>query len=427
MGLQNDRGRWYFVKRVPKRFAHLDARVLVRVALHTDSQTVARTRAPETESALFAYWDALAAGRTDDALAQYQAARALAMARGFAYRPQAELATPAGLDDLLARLAALARPGGAVAPYAEAAALLGTVDRPRVPLSTLLAEYFDLTTDRLVGKSESQIHRWHLPRRRAVQNFVAVIGDKAIEEITRDDTLEFRRWWRDKIDAEGLNPHSANKDFQHLGDLFRTVCELKGLPLENQFKGLRFKEKAAEQFPFSVDWIRDRILAPGALAGMGAEARDVLLVMVNTGARPSEIIGARGEDFALADAVPHLRIRAHEGRGLKTDQSRRDLPLLGVSRDAAARLATAGGPVHYRDRNASWSATVNKYLGEHGLRETPDHSSYGLRHSFEDRLLEAGVDDRIRAELMGHKYGRPAYGKGGSLEIKQEAIARIAL
>jgi integrase len=91
------------------------------------------------------------------------------------------------------------------------------------------------------------------------------------------------------------------------------------------------------------------------------------------------------------------------------------------------KVAAAGGSVHYRDRNASWSATVNKYLGEHGLRETPDHSSYGLRHSFEDRLLEAGVDDRIRAELMGHKYARPAYGKGGSLEIKREAVARIAI
>lgn len=232
----------------------------------------------------------------------------------------------------------MARPGGAVAPYAEAAALLGTVDRPRVPFSALLADYFDQTTDRLAGKSEAQIHRWHLPRRRAVQNFIEVIGDKAIDEITRDDALEFRRWWRDRIAAEGLNPRSANKDFQHLGDLFRTICELRGFPLENQFRGLRFKEKAAEQFPFSVDWIRGHILAPGALDGMGAEARDVLLVMVNTGARPSEIIGARGEDFAITDAVPHLRVRAHEGRELKTDQSRRDLPLLGVSHDAAARL-----------------------------------------------------------------------------------------
>ena len=60
-------------------------------------------------------------------------------------------------------------------------------------------------------------------------------------------------------------------------------------------------------------------------------------------------------------------------------------------------------------------------------RETPKHTAYSLRHSFEDRMAEAAIDDRIRAELMGHKYARPDYGRGGSLETRQKAIERIAL
>ncbi len=67
----------------------------------------------------------------------------------------------------------------------------------------------------------------------------------------------------------------------------------------------------------------------------------------------------------------------------------------------------------YRSSSASLSTTVNKFLRSNGLMETPDHSLYGLRHSFEDRLLAAGLDERIRRDLFGHALNRERYGKGG--------------
>jgi hypothetical protein len=259
MGITNDRGRFYFVKRVPRRFQHIDPRSQVRVALHTDSREEARRKAPQVEAGLLAYWEALAAGNGDDAAAQYRAARALAAARGFTYRPQADLLIPTAIDDLLARLSALARPGGAVAPYEDAAALLGVVEAPRPAFSAVLTEFLDLTTDRLVGKSPAQVRRWRLPREKAVRNFIEAVGDKPIDEIGRQDALTFRRWWRDRVEANGLNPHTANKDFGRLADVFGTWAELQGRQLDNPFRSLRFKEQGArEAHPFSVDWIRGR-------------------------------------------------------------------------------------------------------------------------------------------------------------------------
>ncbi len=425
MGIHKRGGRWHFIKRVPRRFAHVDGRTFAKVSLGTDSESEARRKAVAVEAELIAYWEALAAGRGDDAARRYEAARALAAARGFDYRPAGDLAA-GPLEDLLARLESLVR-GGKLAPDAEIDAVLGLVDRPRLPLSAALDEFFDLTTDRLAGKSEGQVRRWRVPRIRAVRDFVEVVGDKPLDQITRDDALAFRRWWRDRIEGDGMDPNSGNKDFQHLSDLVRTVSDLKGLGLANPFAGLRFKQQGnRETFPFSVEWIRDRLLAPGALDGMGEEARDVLLLMVNTGCRPSEIVGARLEDFAVGDRVPHIRIRAHDGRSLKTDHSRRDVPLLGVSLDAARRLAKAGGPSRYAGKNDGWSAAVNKFLATNGLRETPDHTAYSLRHSFESRLIAARVDERLRAELMGHKYGRPKYGSV-ALDLLAEEVGRIAL
>lgn len=50
---------------------------------------------------------------------------------------------------------------------------------------------------------------------------------------------------------------------------------------------------------------------------------------------------------------------------------------------------------------------------------------YSLRHSFEDRMIAAGVDDRIRRDLFGHRLDRERYGKG-ALEHLQEIVQAVA-
>ena len=215
--------------------------------------------------------------------------------------------------------------------------------------------------------------------------------------------------------------------------VYRTVADLHGLrlPSPSPFEGLRFKKAGKRRnAPFSTDWIRGRLLAPGALDGLNAEARDAFLIMVNTGARPGEIVGCLPEELRVEADIPHMRIRERDGpdgRRLKNAQSERDVPLVGVSLEAARRIVQAGGFSRYFLDASKWSAVVTKFLTKNKLRETPQHKPYGLRHSFEDRLQEAGIDDRLRAELMGHKYERPAYGEGGSLKMKAAAVARIAL
>jgi hypothetical protein len=52
---------------------------------------------------------------------------------------------------------------------------------------------------------------------------------------------------------------------------------------------------------------------------------------------------------------------------------------------------------------------------------------YSFRHSFEDRLKEAGVDDELRRLLMGHAIDRPKYDSGGSLEWRYTELRKIEL
>lgn len=441
MGVVLDRGRFYWVKRIPKRFAGLvtgaDGKPVsqVRQALHTSDKVEARAKAAQIEAARYAEWEAIAAGDGASARAHYEAARALAAARGFPYRPVSSLAD-GDLGSLVARLLSLAE-GGTLATPAATAAVLGTVPEVLPSLAEVLEEYVELTTVRHVRKSDAQRHKWRLPRDRAVRNFLSVCAPKApdgsalplpIGEIGRPMALAFRAWWSVRVEG-GMNPDSANKDFGHLSEIWNTWTELKGVDLPNPFGKLRFApdgDSEARTPPFSRAWITDRILAPGALDGLNAEARDVLLVMLNTGLRPSEITDAPVADFVLSDNVPHIVVAPH-GREVKVAHTRRKVPLLGVSLEAARRIAARGDGRRYVHKAGSWSGLVNKFLANNGLKETPGHSAYSVRHYVENALLAAGVDDRVRADILGHKYKRPKYGDGGALLGRRDALERIAL
>lgn len=364
---------------------------------------------------LIAGWEAKLAGDTLDAEQRIEAARELAQARGFRYMGADRIAK-LPTEDLLARIDAVSiRQGNP--DLKEAAALLGGAKEPEITVTRALELYWDLARDQTLGKSEDQVRKWSNPRKKSVRTFVEVVGNKAISEITGDDMLDFRVWWLDRIENEGLQPSSANKDLIHLGKVLKTVNKMKRLNLVLPLSDLSFKEgEQAPRPPFSEVWIKDRLMAPGALAGLNLEARCILLAMINTGARPSELAALTCEQIRLEGEVPHISIEP-VNRQLKSANARRMIPLCGISL-RAMRVGMNGFP-RYSDSSASLSATVNKFLRYHDLMETPEHTLYGLRHSFEDRMLAAGVDERIRRDLMGHALDRERYGKGGSLEHLQ--------
>ena len=417
------RGKTYHLRRrVPQRFADVEPRRVVWISLHTDSESLARTKADQAWEELLAAWEAKRAGDSADAQKRFEAAQELAQMRGFRYRHHAEL-SDAPLENLLQRIEAIgdkdARP-----ERVEARALLGGVDQPAITLSAALEAYWDLAKDKTLGKSEDQLRRWRNPRIKAFRNLIALVGDKPIQELSRDDMLDFRQFWLERIADGEVSANSANKDLIHLGDVLKTVNRMKRLGLDLPLGELSFKEGAQRSRPpFSESWIREHILCPGALDGLNGEARAIVLGMINTGYRPSEGAALTRETIRLDGDVPHIAIEP-DGRQLKSQYARRVIPLAGVSLEAL-REYRDGFP-RYRNK-AGLSATVNNYLRAQVLLETEEHSLYSLRHAFEDRMLAAGIDDRIRRDLFGHRLDRERYGKGATLEHLASLIQKIAL
>jgi hypothetical protein len=66
-------------------------------------------------------------------------------------------------------------------------ALLGTEKRPAFKLSKLFDEYEAATKDEVKDLSPNQLRVWRNGRKRAVVNFVEIVGDKPVNELTPDD------------------------------------------------------------------------------------------------------------------------------------------------------------------------------------------------------------------------------------------------
>lgn len=409
----------YFAKRVPKEFQDVDPRGIVQISLKTDSEREAREKAVAVEAALMDFWVAKKSGAGD--AERYRALVNVAARKGFTYRPLRELYAREGIEGLLARVDSLS--DDELADGVSLDAVTGREERAAVLLSSLPERYFEIARADIVGKSDDQVRRWKNPRLKAFRNLVAQVGDKDLNKITRDDALNFRDWWQDRLVSEGKTPNSANKDFSYINSTLAKIIDHERLAIDNPFVGLKFKEKKKHRPPFSVSWIRENFTLE-ALAGLNDEARDILLAMVNTGCRPSEICGLLPDEIILDDVVPHIIIRGNELRSLKNDSSARRVPLCGVSLAAMSRHPEGFPRYAGKDK---FSDTANKFLRENKLLETEKHSAYSLRHSFEDRMTALSVPDRIAAELMGHALRRERYGAGPSLAQLADVVQRLAV
>ena len=123
--------------------------------------------------------------------------------------------------------------------------------------------------------------------------------------------------------------------------MWRTLAKLEGWEQANPFSGLAFAEERKIRAAFSQSWIRDKLLRPHALDGLNDQACDILRVMINTGARPSELVNLSAQHIHLEADIPFIEIRA-EGRRLKTFYSKRDLPLVGCAKAKWLKLVGFG-------------------------------------------------------------------------------------
>ena len=430
-------GVYYYRRRMPGEVSRLDDRgPILSQSLKTSDLAQARAVRDVLEAADADLWSALLQDAPRDAAAaRYQSAVRRAQALGFSYRPAADLAASAPTDEVLRRIeAALAAPS----PSLAAPAALGILEKPKTTIREAMATFLaEVAPHQIAGKSKGQKAKWENTKNASIDAFVDVIGDLPIVDVTRDHARKLFDHFQQQIAPKsGRATRSASLGNRRIGDLrafFRDYFALLGEPdRKNPFDGLSFRDKGRrlrKRPSLPVAWITKKILAPGALAGLNDEARGILLTVAAIGARPSEIANLTAPMIVLKHKVPHLRIEPRldpdDPREIKTDSSIRVVPLTGLA--LAVMKAHPRGFPRYKDKEARLSAALNKFLRENDLLPSAAHSVYSLRHSFEDRMKEAKIDEELRRILMGHALDRPEYGEGGSLELRRDAMLKVAL
>ncbi len=420
-------GKWYYYKRrIPKiHAAHYEGKPFVQVALKTTSESIAIQRTSILDKEVQNIWSKLLRNPKFDKNSAFQNATEIAHAYDFSYKPVEELANEE-IHKIVNRIRELDCDNEP--DNAKVSALLGGIDKPSLPLNDLWDDYYAFIKADLIGKTKDQLRKWKNPRIKAFNNFINVCGNISAYDINRDHILTFRTWWADRLQEESMSPNSPNKDLTNLKSLLSFAQDNKnaGFDVNGLFARTHFRETDSEKKPFSTDFIINTLLNHNNLKGLNGECKLFLFAFADTGARPSELVGLNFEngDIRLDTDIPYIYIRPEKTKEIKNRYSKRKLPLVGTSLYAFKKLDK--GFKRYYQKPDLLSATLNKYLRDHNLLPTENHTAYSLRHSFEDRLTAVEPPEKVQAALMGHRYDRPRYGDGPSLEQKYKWMKKIA-
>jgi integrase len=272
-------------------------------------------------------------------------------------------------------------------------------------LSEALETYLDLKGRDRSPSFESSV-------RRSVSYLIAELGDKPINWYSRKDALGLR----DAFMSRKLTVASIKRNFNNINALTGLVSRELGHPAPATFRGLFFKEPGEQTQRLSVPDTQLQLLQAECTKA-DDEARWLLALISDTGMRLSEAIGLTRDDIKLSEDIPHILIKPHPWRRLKTIGSKRKVPLIGAALWAAERILASHDSTFAFPRfcngqilkSNSVSARLNKWLK---LKIGNDYVIHSLRHSLRDRLRAVDCPSEAAdalggwsAKTVGQSYG----------------------
>ncbi len=416
---------WHYQRRRPKEFVDVEKRALIRFSLKTRDFNQAKILAAQQSAELDIQWqNAKERGvsiDSDNAIKRFTTATAITRDLELDYKPASEITD----DELLKRLRMLVLGENTLG---EQKAILGLIEEPLISLPQAFDRFWDYIQDEWMALNKDQIRVKRNIYLKAIRSFEKAVGLIPLHELERKHAMAFRAWWLKRIERKGLKPYTANREINCLRRMVATNFDIDCVERPNPFQRVRLKDtKERSRQPFATEFIKNVLLEPNALSGLKPGLEILVRMLINTGARPSELLGLELADIDLTAPVPFIHIRSNKTHALKTAHSERQIPLVGVSLQAAKKLVAGSGWGKWQGKNMYATGQINKYFRQSGLVTEKDKSLYSLRHWFQDQLTKNDVVDRAQAQLMGHKFQRPKYGFGKELSELKVIIEKFAL
>ena len=248
-------------------------------------------------------------------------------------------------------------------------------------------------------------HLYHL------EFLLPFFSEMPVRKITKSLAEEFRKW---RHSGTTIKDATVNRDLSVLRHILYWAVD-EQLILSNPLARLRMaRERRTRRQVLSV--AEEQSL----LAAAKSHLYTMLILALDTGMRRGEITGQHWEDVDFSQKVLFVtRSKTPEGESREIPLSGRLLNLLLQLRQPAGLIISFHGrPV--RIVKTTWTTALRNA----GIRHVRFHD---LRHTFNTRLMEAGVMQEVRMALMGHSSGSRVHSTYTHIElpVKREAIRKL--
>ena len=261
---------------------------------------------------------------------------------------------------------------------------------------------------------------------RSIRYLTECLGHDNLSMLKVSDGGQFRDFLFDR----GMSSSSVKRVFSSVRAIVNLAIREQGIAVSNVFSGTYIPEDELKQKrpPIPMDTLRQ---VQSNCRSLNDEPRWLIALISDTGMRLSEACGLLVSDIHLDTTTPYIDLVEHPWRRLKTEPSKRQIPLVGFSLWAAKQISHMGSdfafPKYCRTNKCnanSASAALNKWLKPRVPEACVIHS---FRHSIRDRLraVECPTDiiDAIggwSTEGVGQHYG-----VGFDLKLKSKWMKKL--
>jgi len=250
---------------------------------------------------------------------------------------------------------------------------------------------------------------YHLDR---LKNLLAYFGHFKLFEITKGKANEFRL--ARQSETRKIKDATINRDLSVLRHLLYWAVDC-GILESNPLSRLKLaRERRTKKAVVALS--EERAL----LAAATPRVREMIITALDTGMRRGEILNQRWEDVDFERRLLFVtKSKTPEGECREIPLTSRMTALL-KGRKAAEGLIFGVREEAIFSIKTTWRTTLKKAQ----IRHIRFHD---LRHTFNTRLMEAGVLQEIRKALMGHSSGEDINSLYTHIELptKRQAIAKL--
>lgn len=266
--------------------------------------------------------------------------------------------------------------------------------------------------------AEGDVKAYHIERSKM---FLPFFTEMPIGQITRNDITRYRKLRhaehlrrQQEEEPKPLSETTVNRDIEVVRRLLFWAADEGFLPA-NPIARIRMVRERRKRRP--VMPVEEEVKL---LAATSEHLREIAMTALDTGMRRGELLHQLWEhvDFdRLLLAVTHSK--TPEGEMREIPLTSRVFTMLYTNRKPSGFIFTyEGAPI--RNLKTGWAGALRRA----GL---PHYRFHDLRHTFNSRLVEAGVIADIRKELMGHSRGGDVHSLYTHVELPvlRDAIARL--